>query len=146
MLRYLRRYTHRIAIANRRILSVSHGEVSFRYRDRKHQNQQRTTKLDVVLFMRRFLFHILPKGFVRIRHYGFLGNPAKNEALSRCRELLEEVCPKDQRKLSAPESWQEFFLFLTGKDPTLCPHCRKGHLIIFKELLPQKGPPQAEVA
>ena len=146
VLRYLGRYTHRIAISNRRILSLSHSEVSFRYTDRKHQNRQKTTKLDVVLFMRRFLFHILPKGFVRIRHYGFLGNPAKNEALSRCRELLAEVCPKDQTKLSAPESWQEFFIVLTGKDPTLCPHCRKGHLMIFKELPPQKGPPRAEAA
>jgi hypothetical protein len=146
VLRYLGRYTHRIAIANRRILSLSHGEVNFRYTDRKHQNRQKTTKLDAVLFMRRFLFHILPKRFVRIRHYGFLGNPAKNEALSRCRELLAEVYPKDQTKLSAPESWQEFFIILTGKDPTLCPHCRKGHLIIFKELPPQKGPPRAEAA
>jgi len=146
VLRYLGRYTHRIAIANRRILSLSQGEVSFRYTDRKHQNQQKTTKLDVVLFMKRFLLHILPRGFVRIRHYGFLGNPAKNEALSRCRELLAEVCPKDQTKLSATESWQEFLLILTGKDPTLCPHCRKGHLVIFKDLPPQKGPPRAVAA
>ena len=101
--------------------------------------------LDAVLFMRRFLFHILPKGFVRIRHYGFLGSPTKKEALSLCRELLGENC-SDQDSEPAPKNWQEFMQYLTGEDPTLCPICKKGHLIVYEALVPQKGPPPAEAA
>ena len=139
VLRYLGRYTHRVAIGNRRILSVDQETVSFRYTDRKHQHQQRTMRLEVRVFMRRFLLHILPKGFVRIRHYGFLGNPAKGEALSRCRELLGEPCPERQAEPSPLESWQEFFKELTGQDARRCPHCRKGHLIVFEEIVPHKA-------
>jgi hypothetical protein len=147
VLRYLGRYTHRVAIGNRRILSVDQQTVSFRYRDRKHQNQQKTIRLEVRVFMRRFLLHILPKGFVRIRHYGFLENPAKAEAISRCREFLGEPCPEPQAEPSAPESWQEFFKELTGQDARRCPHCRKGRLIVFRETAPYKAlPPCTEAA
>jgi hypothetical protein len=147
VLRYLGRYTHRVAIGNRRILSVDQETVSFRYRDRKHQNQQQTIRLDGQLFMRRFLLHVLPKGFVRIRHYGFLGNPAKGEAIAHCRQFLGESHPEPQAEPSTPESWQEFFKELTGQDARRCPHCRKGHLILFKEIAPHKGlSPSTEAA
>ena len=145
VLRYLGRYTHQVAISNNRIQSVSGDSVTFRFRDRKHRNKLKTITLEAVLFMRRFLLHILPKGFVRIRHYGFLGNPTKKEALAFCRELLGENCP-DQDSEPVPESWQELMRYLTGKDPTLCPICKKGHLIMFEALVPQKGPPPVEAA
>ena len=145
VLRYLGRYTHRIAISNNRILSVTEDSVTFRFKDRNHQNNIRTMTLDAVLFMRRFLFHILPKGLVRIRHYGFLGSPTKKEALALCRELLGENC-SDQDSEPVPKNWQEFMQYLTGEDPTLCPICKKGHLIIYEALVPQKGPPPAEAA
>ena len=145
VLRYLGRYTHRIAISNNRILSVTEDSVTFRFKDRKHQNKIRTMTLHAVVFMRRFLFHILPKGFVRIRHYGFLGSPTKKEALALCRELLGENC-SDQDSEPVPKNWQEFMQYLTGEDPTLCPICKKGHLIIYEALIPQKGPPPAEAA
>ncbi|KKL90888.1 hypothetical protein LCGC14_1900190 [marine sediment metagenome] len=145
VLRYLGRYTHRIAISNNRILSVTEDSVTFRFKDRKHQNKIRTITLDAVLFMRRFFFHILPKGFVRIRHYGFLGSPTKKEALSLCRELLGENC-SNQDSEPAPKNWQEFMQYLTGEDPTLCPICKKGHLIVYEVLVPQKGPPPVEAA
>lgn len=143
VLRYLGRYTHRVAISNNRILSTTEELVSFRFKDRKHQNKIRTMTLDAVLFIRRFLFHILPKGFIRIRHYGFLGSPTKKEALALCRELLGENCP-DQDSEPIPETWQEFMRYLTGEDPTLCSICKKGHLIVYEVVAPQKGPPPAE--
>ncbi len=145
VLRYLGRYTHRIAISNNRIQSVTEESVSFRFKDRKNQNKPKTMTVDAVLFIRRFLFHILPKGFVRIRHYGFLGSPTKKEALALCRELLGENCP-DQASESVPETWQEFMQYLTGEDPTLCPICKKGRLIVHQALASQKGPPPAEAA
>jgi len=145
VLRYLGRYTHRIAISNNRILSVTEDSVTFRFKDRKHQNKIKTITLDAMVFMRRFLFHILPKGFVRIRHYGFLGSPTKKETLALCRDLLGENC-SDQDSEPVPKNWQEFMQYLTGEDPTLCPICKKGHLIIYEALIPQKGPPPAEAA
>jgi len=145
VLRYLGRYTHRIAISNNRIQSMRGESVTFRFKDRKQHSKSKTMTLDAVLFMRRFLFHILPKGFVRIRHYGILGSPTKKETLALCRELLGENCP-DQDSESAPETWQELMLYLTGEDPSICPICNKGHLIVFEAVAPQKGPPPAEAA
>jgi len=80
---------------------------------------------------------------VRIRHYGFPGSPTKKEALALCRELLGENCP-NQDSEPIPETWQEFMRYLTGEDPTLCSICKKGHLIVYEVVAPQKSPPPAE--
>ena len=77
VLDYLGRYTHRVALSNDRILSAHNGEVTFSYRDRKDQNRKKTMPLDAHEFMRRFLLHVIPKGFVRVRHFGFLANDPK---------------------------------------------------------------------
>lgn len=88
VLKYLARYTHRVAISNSRITTVRDGSVSFRFRNAKHGNATRTTTMTAVEFLRRFLLHVLPGGFVRIRHFGFMGNRCRAEKLARCRELL----------------------------------------------------------
>jgi hypothetical protein len=125
VLNYLSRYTHRVAITNNRILAVRDGKVAFTYRDRRRVNQARTMTLSAEEFTRRFLLHVIPRGFVRIRHCGFLANRCKQPALKLCREALNQApepppCPQ---KTSA-----ELMLQLTGTDITRCPSCGQGPL------------------
>jgi hypothetical protein len=88
VLRYLGRYTHRIAISNARILALDNDRVSFAYRDRRNGNARATLSLEAPEFVRRFLRHVVPKRFVRVRHYGVLANPLKAELVPLCRRLL----------------------------------------------------------
>jgi hypothetical protein len=88
VLKYLARYTHRVAISNHRLLSLSNAKVAFAWKDYANGGRRRVMKLDAVEFLRRFLLHVLPKGFVRLRHYGFLSNRNRKAKLRRCRELL----------------------------------------------------------
>jgi len=88
VLQYLGRYTHRVAISNHRLICFADGKVTFRWRDSAHQNQQRLMTLSVDEFLRRFLFHLLPKGFVRIRHFGFLAHRRRTVLLPLCFQLL----------------------------------------------------------
>jgi len=130
VLDYLGRYTHRVALSNDRILSAHNGEVTFSYRDRKNQDRKKTMTLDAHEFIRRFLLHVIPKGFVRVRHFGFLVNRSKN-LLSICRQLLEvnPALPKLPSK-----SVHEMMLQLTGIDITRCPLCQKGTLVFLADL------------
>ena len=93
VLKYLARYTHRVAISNGRLLSFEQGRVSFRWRDSKDNNRMKTMTLDAVEFIRRFLLHILPAGFVKIRHFGFLANRNRSIRLDLCRKLLDAAAP-----------------------------------------------------
>ena len=88
VLDYLGRYTHRVALSNQRILVVAPSQVTFAYRDRRDANRLKSMTLPVDEFIRRFLLHVLPKGLRRIRHFGFLANRSKRQALGRCRQLL----------------------------------------------------------
>ncbi|MCH7688744.1 MAG: transposase, partial [Planctomycetes bacterium] len=88
MLKYLARYTHRVAISNRRLVELQDGRVSFRYKDYANDKQSKILSLSSSEFIRRFLMHTLPSGFVRIRYYGFLANRYRNERLEKCRDLL----------------------------------------------------------
>ena len=97
VLKYLSRYTHRVAISNRRILSVEGGQVCFEYRDYADHNRRKEMSLPATELLRRFLQHVVPKGFMRIRHYGITANCCRQEKLARCRDLL------GQRSLPAPE-------------------------------------------
>jgi hypothetical protein len=135
VLDYLGRYTHRVALSNDRILSAHNGEVTFSYRDRKNHNQRKFMKLQTEEFIRRFLLHVIPKGLMRVRHFGFLANNAK-ERLSKCRQLLGllPALPKPPQR-----STHELMLALTGIDLTRCPRCRKGTLI-FRAQLPIPAP------
>jgi hypothetical protein len=85
VLKYLARYTHRVAISNGRLLSLDNGQVRFRWRDSRHNNRSSVMKLDAVEFIRRFLLHVLPAGFVKIRHFGLLANRNRRQALALCR-------------------------------------------------------------
>ncbi len=130
VLDYLGRYTHRVALSNDRILSAHNREVVFTYRDRKNANRKKTMTLDAHEFIRRFLLHVIPKGFVRVRHFGFLANRSKS-LLSKCRQLLDldPALPKLPQK-----SVHELMLQLTGIDITRCPLCQKGTLVLFANL------------
>ena len=89
VLDYLGRYTHRVALSNDRILQVENGEVTLSYRDRKDGDRKKIMTLEAQEFIRRFLLHVLPDGFMRIRHFGFLANRSKKQALAQCRQLLD---------------------------------------------------------
>src|SRR5258707_10731448 len=85
---YVGRYTHRVAISNNRLLDIAEDKVTFRYKDYRQDAQQKTMTLEAEEFIRRFLLHVLPEGFQRIRYYGFLANRYREQKLARCRELL----------------------------------------------------------
>jgi hypothetical protein len=130
VLDYLGRYTHRVALSNNRICSVHNGEVTFAYRDRKNQDRRKLMTLDAEEFIRRFLLHVIPKGFMRVRHYGFLANHSK-DCLSKCRQLIgltPAPPPPPQR------STEELMLALMGIDIHRCPLCQKGTLVWISQL------------
>ena len=131
VLDYLGRYTHRVALSNNRILAVENGQVTFSYRDRKDKDRLKSMPLDAQEFIRRFLLHVLPDGFMRIRHFGFLANRSKKHALSQCRKLLglKPVLPEIPQR-----SAQDLLLELTGLDLSRCPRCQKGTMIVVAEL------------
>src|SRR3989338_4045123 len=131
VLDYLGRYTHRVAISNNRILCVKDGEVTFTYRDRKDKDRLKTMTLPAQEFISRFLLHVLPEGFVRVRHFGFLANRTKKHALPQCRKLLglNPALPEIPKR-----SAQDLLLELTGVDLSRCPCCYEGTMMIVAEL------------
>lgn len=130
VLAYLSAYTHRIAISNHRIISLDENRVSFRYRDYADNSKQKVMHLDVDEFIRRFLMHVLPKRFVRIRHYGLLANRARKKKIARCRELLAVPEPKCIVK----ETTLEKLLRLTGVDIHQCSACSEGRMVTVAEI------------
>jgi hypothetical protein len=139
VLDYLGRYTHRVALSNDRILNVQKGLVTLSYRDRKDRDRKKSIILDAHEFIRRFLLHVLPEGFMRIRHFGFLANRSKKQALPQCRTLLNldpalPHCPS--------ESSKDLLLKITGVDLTRCPCCHNGTMIVVADLPRTKSSPQ----
>ena len=126
VVRYLARYTHRIAIANSSIISIGESGVTFKTRDYKSGSGTKATTLDGVEFIRRFLMHVLPKGFVKIRYYGVLATRNRKTKLARCQKLTNTK--KYEPKLGGL-SPAEVVLALFGWDVTLCPHCGIGKLV-----------------
>jgi hypothetical protein len=128
VLDYVGRYTHRVAISNNRLLSMDDGKVRFRWKDYRDGNRQKTMTLDGGEFMRRFLIHVLPDGFHRIRYFGFLGNCQRARKLARCRELLGMATddPPDP-----PADHRDRFEALTGRSLRECPHCRIGVMVVI---------------
>jgi hypothetical protein len=146
VLDYLGRYTHRIAIANHRLLSMDDGKVRFTYRDYKHGRRRRTMTLDALEFLRRFFLHVLPHGFVRIRYYGFLANRHRAEKLQLCRALFG-VTGADTQAPCTKQDWATLLQALTGNDPLRCPRCQCGRLIRVEIMPPARNaliraPPQ----
>jgi len=138
VLSYLGRYTHRVAIANHRLVSFENGEVRFHWRDYAHGNKTRIMVLSAGEFLRRFLLHTLPTGFVKIRHYGLLGNRCRHRKVARCRALLDQPAPEPQK----PESTEDMMLRLTGIDIQRCPACRQGRMRVILSFAPApRSPP-----
>jgi len=131
VLEYLGRYTHRVAITNNRIKSIDNGEVVFTYRDRQDDNKIKEMTLTANEFIRRFLLHVLPNRFMKIRYYGFLSPRNKKWSIPLIRKLID---PKAKIPEKIEETTQEMMLRLTGRDITLCPECGKGEMIIIKTL------------
>jgi len=131
VLDYLGRYTHRVALSNDRILKVENGQVSLSYRDRKDGDRKKTVTLEAQEFIRRFMLHVLPDGFMRIRHLGFLANRSKKQALAQCRKLLNLDPALPQRP---NESAKDLLLKITGFDLARCPCCCEGMMMIVGDL------------
>jgi hypothetical protein len=135
VLKYLARYTHKAAISNHRLVDLSDGRVTFRWKDYAHGGRQATMTLESVEFVRRFLMHVLPPGFVRIRHYGLLANRHRQEKLARCRELLGlAVTPGVDREPTDPVT-------PPGREATVtptrvCPRCGAGRMVVVADIPP----------
>jgi len=128
VLKYLGGYTHRIAIANHRILNVKDGSVYFSWKNNVAGGVRQVMKLSIVEFIRRFLLHVLPKGYKRIRYYGFLSNRTRKKALELCFKLLGKI--KDAATATVKsKSVLEILKRLFGIDVTVCPKCGKGKLV-----------------
>lgn len=125
VIQYLGRYTHRVAISNERIIKVTENEVKFKYRDYKDENKMKVMTISIEEFIRRFLLHILPPHFMKIRYYGILGNRNKKKKLHKCKILTRTKIYKKE-KLPIPELLKK----VLGKDFNLCPCCKKGHMVI----------------
>lgn len=133
VLEYLGRYTHRVAITNNRIKAIDNDKVTFTYKDRKNNNKIRETTIDAGKFIQRFLLHVLPHGFMKIRYYGFLSNTNKKLSIPLIRKLID---PKAKMPAKVKETIVEMMLRLTGPDLSLCPKCKKGRMITIGKLLP----------
>lgn len=132
VLHYLGRYTHRVAISHDRLVALYNGQVSFQWRNAHQGNARDIMTLEVEEFMRRFLLHVLPKGFMRIRHYGVLGNRCRTAQLAACRALLDQPEP-----ISRPsESVAVMMHRLTGREIDRCPQCYTGHLEVIMAIYP----------
>jgi hypothetical protein len=135
VLDYVGRYTHRVAISNNRLLDIAEGKVTFRYKDYRHDSQQKTMTLQAEEFIRRFLLHVLPEGFQRIRYYGFLANRYREQKLTRCRELLG-MPPCEPSASEAAKDYPERYKELTGSSLRECPVCHQGRMLVI-EILPR---------
>ncbi len=128
VLKYLARYTHRVAIANQRLLALQDGRVSFRWKDYTRTGQPAVMTLQATEFIRRFLLHVLPRGFVKIRHFGFLANRRREDNIRLCRTLLDAQSPNVH---DAAVTKQE-----QPNPPDLCPLCNEGRMRPVEILLP----------
>jgi hypothetical protein len=138
---YLGRYTHRIAISNHRLVRLEDDDVTFRWRDYADDNKTKVMTLAAHEFIRRFLLHVLPDRFVKIRHYGLLANRCRREKIERARNLLG--VPAEPSQEEKAETWQERLLRMTGFDVTRCPNCGERTMRTVETITPARshGPP-----
>ena len=142
VLNYLGNYTHRVAISNYRLLKIEDDHVHFRYRDYRDDNKQKVMALHAREFMRRFLLHVLPSRFVRIRHCGLLGSRSKKRNLEKARTILgvtrtevaEPAVAEKEKPATATADWKTWLKAKTGRDVTRCASCKDGRLIRIREL------------
>jgi hypothetical protein len=132
---YLGRYTHRVALSNDRLVKREGNRVTFRWRDSADNNKIKWLTLEAFEFIRRFLLHVLPSQFVKIRYYGILSHRNRKGKLLRCKRLLG-ASNSEEPKEGPKESWQDLLTRITGIDPRVCPYCGKGKMIQRETLLP----------
>jgi hypothetical protein len=131
VLDYVGRYTHRIAISNNRLLSIDEDKVRFHWKDYRDGNRQKVMTVSAEEFIHRFLLHVLPERFHRIRYYGFLGNRHRAHKLARCRELLAMPVPEPSDGQSEKD-YRDRYEELTGVSLKQCPACHQGHMVIIE--------------
>lgn len=134
---YLGRYTHRVALSNERLAKLEANQVTFRWRDSADHNKIKRMTLDVFEFIRRFLLHVLPDQFVKIRYYGILSHRNRKTKLLRCRKILGVLTDQEQGQIT---TWEDLLYRLTGIDPRVCSSCGKGTMIQRNILLPWRPP------
>jgi Putative transposase/Transposase zinc-binding domain len=137
VLEYLGRYTHRVAISNQRLLALHDDQVSFQWKDYRHPHQPKVMTLAADEFIRRFLLHVLPPGFQRIRHFGFLANCHRKDKLALCRKLLASPVSD---LLPRPADYRDFYQALTHQSLHICPQCGIGAMFIIQILPPFRWP------
>ena len=139
VLDYLGRYTHRVAISNNRLLSMDDEQITFRWKDYRQHDKQKLMTLTPTEFIRRFLLHVLPSGFQRIRHFGFLGNRYRQAKLALCRHLLAMAPspPVSPTRVDYRDRYEQ----LTGKSLRVCPVCTQGQMVRV-ETLPARAKTQ----
>lgn len=144
VMEYLGRYTHRVAISNDRIVGIKNGRVSFKWKDYANKSKTKIMEIKGEEFIRRFLLHVLPFNFVKIRHYGILSNRSRKTKLKKCRDIFGI----EQEQLEKPkQSWEELLLQVKGIDVELCPVCGNGKMIRREKLSPKAySPPNAKFA
>ena len=131
VLDYVGRYTHRVAISNNRLLDIENGQVRFQWKDYRDDGKMKTMTLSADEFIRRFLLHVLPNGFQRIRYYGLLGNRYRKEKLAQCRRLLGMSPPSEQTNPSpAEKDYRDRYEELTGNSLHQCPQCQRGRMLV----------------
>ena len=139
VLDYLGRYTHRVAISTNRLLEFTDQHVTFRWKDYRRSGKPRVMRLPVYEFIRRFLLHVLPRGFQRIRHYGLLSNCLRKARLAECRQLLE-VKPAHEAQVTRRSDYRDHYEKLTGRSLHACPACSRGRMLCVARLLPDVTP------
>jgi hypothetical protein len=128
--KYVSRYTHRVAIANSRLVSMHDSSVEFKWKDYRQPQLPKVMHLSIVEFVRRFLLHVLPPGFVRIRYYGFLSNRDRHGKVQRCQQLLG----KKYKKMESARTTQAVFRRAFGHDVTCCRKCGRGHYLLIARM------------
>lgn len=134
VLDYVGRYSHRVAISNNRLLAIDNDQIRFQWKDYRNQNQVKTMTLSAEEFIRRFLLHVLPNGFRRIRYYGFLGNRNRHEKLDHCRRLLGMATPQQAALLPPDENHLARYAEIIGSPLHQCPRCRQGRMVVVEIL------------
>jgi hypothetical protein len=136
VLEYVGRYTHRVALSNNRLLAIEDGAVRFRWKDYRDDNRQKVMTVSAHEFIRRFLLHVLPEGFHRIRYYGFLGNRHRAQKLARCRELLgmpvSEPLHDHSEHDQSEQDYRDHYEELTGVSLRQCPACHQGQMVTIE--------------
>jgi hypothetical protein len=145
VLDYVGRYTHRVAISNNRLLDIESDQIRFHWKDYRNGDQVKTMTLSADEFIRRFLLHVLPDGFQRIRYYGFLGNRYRKEKLEQCRRLLDMPTPTEPTN-PTEKDYRDRYEELTGVSLHQCPQCKQGRMLVAEILprLPCKSAPSID--